>query len=187
MRRADARVPERGRVHVLVFDEPEAAVGAVRRLRREGFEVADVHSPFPLHGAEEALGLRPTRIALATLVGGLVGGIGKLGFEAWVHVVDWPMNIGGKSDTALPALVPVTFEITVLVAAFATLGALFLRRRLFPRLVPAPAPRQPHPRVTDDRFALLVVERDASFAPERFHRLCEALRPVEVVEGWRTA
>lgn len=187
MGRTDVHVPERGRVHMLVFDEPEATIGAVRRLRSEGFEVADVHSPFPLHGADEALGLRPTRIALATLIGGLVGGIGKLGFEAWVHIVDWPMNIGGKSDTALPALVPVTFEITVLLAAFATLGTLFLRRRLFPRLVPAPAPRQPHPRVSDDRFAVLVVERDASYAPDRFRGLCEALRPVEVVEDWRTA
>lgn len=185
MRRTDSRVPERGRLHMLVFDEPEATLLAVRRLRGAGFEVADVHSPFPLHGMEEALGLRPTWIALATLVGGLVGGIGKLGFQGWVHVVDWPMNIGGKPDTALPALVPVTFELTVLVAAFTTLGALFLRRRLFPRLVPAPAPRQPHPRATDDRFAVLVVERDASFAPEVFKRLCEALRPVEVVEDWR--
>lgn len=187
MRRTDGRVPERGRLHMLVFDEPEATVDAVRRLRGEGFFVADVHSPFPLHGVDEALGLRPTRIALATLIGGLVGGFGKLAFQGWVHVVDWPMNIGGKPDTALPALVPVTFELTVLVAAFATLGTLFLRRRLFPRLVPAPAPRQPHPRVTDDRFAVLVVERDGSFAPERFRRLVEALRPVELVEDWRVA
>ena len=187
MRATDERTPDRGRVHMLVFDEPGATVAAVRRLRAEGFAVADVHSPFPLHGADEALGLAPTRIALATLIGGLVGGIGKLGFEGWVHIVDWPMNIGGKSDTALPALVPVTFEITVLLAAFATLGALFLRRRLFPRLVPAPAPRQPHPRVTDDRFAVLVVERDGSFDPGRFLRLCAALRPVEVVEDWRVA
>lgn len=187
MRRTEEKVPERGRVHMLVFDEPEATVAAVRRLRGAGFDVADVHSPFPLHGADEALGLRPTRIALATLVGGLVGGIGKLAFQAWVHVVDWPMNIGGKTDTALPALVPVTFELTVLVAAFATLGALFLRRRLFPRLVPAPAPRQPHPRVTDDRFAVLVVEHDASFAPDRFRSLVEALSPVELVEDWRVA
>lgn len=183
----EGRPPERGRVHVLVFDEPEATVGAVRRLRDEGFEVADVHSPFPLHGADEALGLRPTRIALATLVGGLAGGLGKLAFQGWVHVVDWPMNIGGKPDTALPALVPVTFELTVLVAAFATLGALFFRRRLFPRLVPAPAPRQPHPRVTDDRFAVLVVERDGGFSPERFRTLCLALGPCEVVEDWRVA
>ncbi len=187
MRPTDEHTPERGRVHMLVFDEPEATLGAVRRLRGEGFDVADVHSPFPLHGAEEALSLRPTRIALATLLGGLAGGLGKLLFQGWVHVVDWPMNIGGKPDTALPALVPVTFELTVLVAAFATLGTLFLRRRLFPRLVPAPAPRQPHPRVTDDRFAVLVVERDGSFAPDRFRDLCQALRPVEVVEDWRTA
>lgn len=187
MRGTDEHAPERGRVHMLVFDEPEATLGAVRRLRGEGFDVADVHSPFPLHGAEEALSLPPTRIALATLLGGLAGGLGKLAFQGWVHVVDWPMNIGGKPDTALPALVPVTFELTVLVAAFATLGTLFARRRLFPRLVPAPAPRQPHPRVTDDRFAVLVVERDASFAPDRFRRLCEALRPIEVVEDWRTA
>ena len=187
MARTEMGLPERGRLHMLVFDEPGATLGAVRRLRSEGFEVADVHSPFPLHGAEEALGLRPTRIALATLVGGLIGGLGKLAFQGWVHVVDWPMNIGGKPDTALPALVPVTFELTVLVAAFATLGTLFLRRRLFPRLVPAPAPRQPHPRMTDDRFAVLVVERDASFSPNRFQVLCQSLRPVEVVEDWRVA
>ena len=181
MRRAEEQVPERGRVHMLVFDEAETTLGAVRRLREEGFEVADVYSPFPLHGADEALGLRPTRIALATLVGGLVGGVGKLGFEAWVHVVDWPMNIGGKSDTALPALVPVTFEITVLLAAFATLGALFLRRRLFPRLVPAPAPRQPHPR--SHRRRRLRSTRLRSRTPRRstrlhrYHRSQKSLRP----------
>ena len=174
-------------VHALVFDDPERTVAAVRALRGAGFVVPDVHSPFPVHGLEEALGLPPTRLALATLVGGLLGGSLKLFFQSWVHIVDWPMNIGGKSDTALPALVPVTFEITVLLAAFATLGTLFLRRRLFPRLVPAPAPRQPHPRVTDDRFAVLVVERDASYAPDRFRGLCQTLRPVEVVEDWRTA
>lgn len=187
MARTEGTAPERGRVHVLVFDEPEATLQAVRRLRREGFDVADVHSPFPLHGADEALGLRPTRIALATLVGGLVGGIGKLVFQTWVHVVDWPMNIGGKPDTSLPALVPVTFELTVLIAAFATIGALFFRRRLFPRLAPAHVPSQPHPRVTDDRFAVLVVEGDAGFAPDRFRKLVEALSPVELVEDWRVA
>lgn len=187
MAHTEARAPERGRVHLLVFDAPAATVGAVRRLRDEGFEVAEVYSPFPIHGIDEAMALRPTRIALATLIGGLIGGVGKMVFQGWVHVVDWPMNIGGKPDTALPALVPVTFELTVLIAAFATLGALFLRRRLFPRLVPAPAPSQPHPRVTDDRFAVLVVERDGSFAPDRFRRLCEALRPLELVEDWRVA
>jgi hypothetical protein len=167
-----------------VFDAPGKTLEAVKRLRAEGFDVGDVHTPFPVHGMDDALGLRPTRLAWATLVGGLLGGSLKLFFQTWVHVVDWPMNIGGKPDVSLPALVPVTFEITVLLAAFATLGALFVRRRLFPRLRPAEGPRQPHPRVTDDRFVVLVVEHDAAFSPQRFRALTAACRPVEVIEGW---
>jgi hypothetical protein len=178
-------VIERRRVHLLVFDDPETTLHAVRRLRREGFDVGDVHSPFPIHGIEEALGMRPTRLAWATLIGGLLGGSLKLIFQTWVHVVDWPMNIGGKPDVSLPALVPVTFELTVLLAAFFTLGALFLRRRLYPRPRPERAPRQPHPRVTDDRFAVLVLEHDAAFSARRFRTVAAELGAEEVVEGWR--
>lgn len=177
---------EEGRLHALVFDEPHRTLEAVRRLRAAGFEVGEVHSPFPLHGMDDALSLPPSRLAIATLVGGLLGGSLKLLFQGWVHVVDWPMNIGGKPDTALPALVPVTFEITVLVAAFFTLGALFLRRRLFPRLRPERAASQPDLRVTDDRFVVLVVERDASFAPERFASVVAGLSPERVIEEGRT-
>ena len=173
-------------VHALVFDDPERTVAAVRTLRGAGFVVPDVHSPFPVHGLEEALELPPTRLALATLVGGLLGGSLKLFFQSWVHIVDWPMNIGGKSLFSLPAIVPITFEITVLVAAFATLGALFSRRRLYPRLRPEEAPSQPLRRATDDRFVVLVEERDAGFAPDTFRRLCASLGPSEVIAPWRT-
>lgn len=174
----------RRRMHALVFDDPERTLAAVRSLRSEGFDVADVHTPFPVHGMEDALGLPPTRLAWATLVGGLAGGSLKLLFQTWVHVVDWPMNIGGKPDVSLPALVPVTFEITVLVAAFATLGALFVRRRLYPRLRPERVRRQPHPRATDDRFVVLVNEHDGGFSPQRFRSLCAAMGPEEVIEEW---
>ena len=173
-------------IHALVFEDPEHTLAAVRALRGEGFIVPDVHSPFPVHGMEEALGLRPSRLALATLVGGVMGGSLKLFFQSWVHIYDWPMNIGGKSPFSLPALVPITFEITVLIAAFFTLGALFVRRRLYPRLRSEAVPTQPSPRATDDRFVVLVEERDAGFAPDRFRRLCATLAPVEVVMPWRT-
>jgi hypothetical protein len=180
------RTLERRRVHALVFDGPEATLEAVKRLRTEGFDVGDVHSPFPVHGMEQALGLGPTRLAWATLVGGLTGGTLKLVFQSWVHIVDWPMNIGGKPDFSLPALVPVTFELTVLVAAFATLGALFVRRRLYPRARPERAPRQPHPGVTDDRFVVLVMERDGAFSSRRFRSLCGALGVQELIEAGRS-
>jgi len=173
-------------IHALVFEDPERTVAAVRALRGAGFVVPDVHSPFPLHGIEAALGLPPSRLALATLVGALLGGSLKLCFQSWVHIFDWPMNIGGKSPFSLPALVPITFEVTVLVAAFFTLGALFLRRGLYPRLRPEESPSQPLRRVTDDRFVVLVEERDGGFAPEHFRRLCATLAPTEVIMPWRT-
>ncbi|MEO8587133.1 MAG: DUF3341 domain-containing protein [Acidobacteriota bacterium] len=176
----------RRRIHTLAFEHPGATLEAVHRLRAEGFEVHDVFSPFPLHGMDEALGLAGTRLGFATLVGGLFGAAIAFGFQVWTHAIDWPLIIGGKSPLALPAQVPVSFELTILCAAFATVGGLLVRRRLFPRLTGERPLSQPDPRVTDDRFVVLVVERNASFSPARFHELGRALGSVEIVEGWRT-
>lgn len=172
----------RRRVHALSFDDPSRTLEAVRRLKAGGFEVFDVHSPFLVHGMGEALGLSPSRLGWATFVGGLFGGAVAFGFQIWTHAIDWPLMIGGKSPLAFPAQVPVGFELTVLFAAFATVGGLLARRRLFPRAEPA---AQPHPAVTDDRFVVLVVERDAGFSSSRFHALLPSLGPIEVSEGWR--
>ncbi|MBK6407426.1 MAG: DUF3341 domain-containing protein [Holophagales bacterium] len=106
------------------------------------------------------------------------------GFQAWTHAIDWPLVIGGKSPLALPAQVPVSFELTVLFAAFATVGTLLARRRLFPA-VRRDAALAAGPGVTDDRFVVLVVERDAGFRPARSGSWLASLGPVEAVEGWR--
>ncbi len=181
LRRAEGT---RRRIHALVFETPGDTLGAVRRLREEGFEVHDVYSPFALHGIDEALGLRRSRLGIATLLGGLFGGGSAFAFQVWTHAIDWPLVIGGKTPLALPAQVPVSFELTVLFAAFATMGGLVVRRRLLPRLTPEPV-AQPDPRVTDDRFVVLVVERDASFSPARFRAVAASLHPVALREGWR--
>ena len=176
----------RRRIHTLAFERPEKTLAAVRRLREEGFEVHDVFSPFPVHGMDEALGLSESRLGLATLAGGLFGCAVAFGFQVWTHAIDWPLVIGGKSPLALPAQIPVSFELTVLCAAIATVGGLLVRRRLFPRLSPASPPAQPDPRITDDRFVVLVVERDATFSPSSFHALGRLLGSVDIVEGWRS-
>ncbi len=174
----------RRRVHAVSFGAAGEALAAVRRLRSEGFEVHDVHTPFPVHGMEEALGLPPSRLGRITLAGGLLGGTVAFAFQAWTHAVDWPLVIGGKSPLALPAQVPVSFELTILFAALSTALGLLVRAGLFPRADGRPA-AQPHPAVTDDRFVVLVVERDGGFSAARLARVLESLRPVEVVEGWR--
>jgi hypothetical protein len=176
---------DRQRVHGVVFDDPEHALSAVKTLRSEGFEVLEVYSPFPVHGMEEAMGLRKTRLPYATFVGGFAGCSLGLGFQLWTHTVDWPLDIGGKSDAAIPGLIPVTFEITVLLAAIATVAALIFRGRLFPPIRPRKAPCIPPPGVTDNQFAVMVLERDAGFKPDKFVTTCRALSAQEVTVQWR--
>lgn len=183
--RRSRRGLERSRAHTVAFTDPDAAIAAVRRLGALGFVVSDAYTPFPVHGMDEALGLRPTRLPLATLVGGVAGGSLALSFMIWTHAYDWPLNIGGKSDLSLPGIIPVAFELTVLLAAFATVSALFLRGRLWPRLRGETAPGQPHPAVTDDRFVLVVEERDGSFDRARFRAACADLGAAAVTEDWK--
>lgn len=179
-----APMGSRRRIHTMVFDDPSLTLNAVQKLRADGFEVDDVHTPYAVHGMDEALGLPDTRLGLATLAGGLAGGCLAFGFQIWTHAIDWPLTIGGKSPLALPAQVPVSFELTVLFAALATVGSLLFRRRLFPRFIFEP-PTQPSLAVTDDRFVVLIVERDAGFRPVRFREMARELGSVDSVEGWR--
>ena len=106
-----------------------------------------------------------------------------LGFQAWSSVVDWPLNIGGKSYLALPALVPVTFELGVLLAAFATVTALVIWSRLRPRGKTPDS--QPLAGASDDRFVILVREDDAGFDPVAFRAATHRLGIEDVIEGWK--
>ena len=176
----------RHRIHALVFGDPEGCLEATKRLAGEGYAIADVHTPFPLHGLEHVRGFSPPGVAAPTLVGGTVGLLFAIGLQLYTHAFAWPLNIGGKTFTALPSLVPVAFELTVLVAGFFTVGALLLRARLWPRIRGgAVPPLQPHPAVNDDKFVILVAEAESSFSPARFHALLGELRPEAVHEAWR--
>lgn len=182
--REATREGTRRRLHAVSFDDPRRTLQAVRALRAAGFEVHDVHSPFPIHGIEEALGLPPSRLGRTALAGGILGGAAAFSLQVWTHAFDWPLVIGGKSALALPSQVPVSFELTVLFAAIATVVGLLARRRLFPRIGHRP-PTQPGPAVTDDRFVVVVVERDASYSAARLEAIVAQLHPVEMTEGWR--
>lgn len=180
--RWDRRAGERARFHAVVYDDDFATVAAAGRMHALGYRVADVLSPFPLHGIDEAIGLRPTRLSAATLAGGIAGAVLGLGFQAWVSVVDWPMNIGGKSDLALPALMPITFEVAVLLAAIATVAALVVSNRLRPSGRALDGPLEG---VSDDRFVIVVHETDGRFDVARFRALAHETGAARVIEGWR--
>ncbi len=177
----------RHRRHLVIFDDPEKTIAAVKHLRRVGFIVEDVHTPFPLHGLDEALGLAETRLPWITFIGGAIGCLLGLGLQIWTHAVDWPLDIGGKSNVAFPATIPVAFETTILLAAFSTVIALFVRSRLFPGLGRGAPRSQPIARVSDDRFVVVVREQDGSFSSARFKSLCLTHHPESIVEEEESA
>lgn len=140
-------------------------LAAVRSAREAGFAVHDVYTPYPVHGMDEAMGLPRSRLSVVCFLCGLAGGSLALAFMSWCSTVSWPANVGGKSFLALPALVPVTFEVIVLTAALGTVLALFARCGLWP----GKAPDLPDARVTDDRYVLALAVDPGSAARAREH------------------
>jgi multisubunit Na+/H+ antiporter MnhG subunit len=100
------------------FATPEALVDATQKMREKGYAGMDTYSPYPLHGGSEALGLPPSRVPFIALSGGLTGLVLALAMQTFMNTIDYPLNVGGRPLLSLPAWVPVTFEMAVLLAAF---------------------------------------------------------------------
>jgi hypothetical protein len=116
------------------FEREHALFDAVRVLRSKGHHGLDLHSPYPLHGADEALGLRRSTVPLVALVAGVVGAVSGYLLQVYVNGIAWPLNVGGRPPHSAPAFIPVTFELGVLFSALAIfLGLLFAYFR-FPRV-----------------------------------------------------
>ena len=132
------------------FAEPEQLLHAVTHLRAAGHRVLDTYTPFPVHGMDEAMGLRPSRLPRACLAFAALGLALAAGLQIWTSAVDYPLIMGGKPLLAIPAFIPVAFELTVLLAGLGVVASFFLVARMRPRF------RIPdlHPGANDDRFIL---------------------------------
>ena len=133
-----------------VFETEAAVVAAADAARRAGHFIHDAYVPYPVHGLDHAMGLPPSalgKICFRFAAGGLSL---ALGFEYWASRFDWPMNVGGKSFSASPALMPIAFELTVLFAALGSVATFLVIRRLTPSKNPTLARLGG----LDDRFVL---------------------------------
>src|SRR5262249_35085841 len=97
-------------------ETPAALTHACAALREAGYENSDAHTPFPVHGLEKAMGLRPSRMPWIVLGGATFGFLGSIALAWFTQVADYPQNISGKPPIAFQAYVPVFFELTVLCA-----------------------------------------------------------------------
>ncbi len=166
------------RIFMGVFEREEDILGATHAARARGWTIVDIYSPYAVHGLDRAAGFAPSRLPWICLVLALVGAGLKTWFEFWTTAISWPINVAGKPWNSLPAFIPVTFEVMVLFAGVGTVIALFITVGLWP----GKRARLPHPRVTDDRFALLIEEGDAVFDPAEAAALCAGFHAVHTEE-----
>lgn len=108
------------------FPDPETLVEAARRTTQAGYRRLDAYSPFPVEGLADALRLPPSRLPFAVLGGGITGGLLGFMMQYYATVFDLPLNIGGKPLLSWPAYIPITFELTILLAAFGGVIGLFV-------------------------------------------------------------
>jgi len=149
------------------FRDEHGVREAVQRLRGQGYRIYDVYTPYPVHGLDQIMGVRPSRLPLVGLIAGLVGLTSALGFQFYAAVFDWSLNVGGKPANSTLAFLPITFELTVLFAGLATAGAFLMRAGLFPgaRVVLFAEG------TTEDVFAVVLRRRDATFDAGEARRL----------------
>ena len=160
------------------FTNEDDLKGSAAEARLRGFEIYDVFSPFPVHGIDTAVGLKPSRLTWAAFTGGVVGLLTAVILQTWTSAYDWALNVGGKPVNTVLLWVPVSFELTVLFAGLTVVFTLFFICGLSPF-----SKRKSLPRVNDDRFVLVLQHADSSFSSDKANELFEKYNAESVIEG----
>lgn len=161
------------------YETPQAVYIAAKIIRKSGYKLWDVFTPFPVHGLDKAMGLPASRLPWMVLIAGITGCISISVFMIWVSVYDYPLNIGGKSVWSILAFVPPAFEITILFSALTAVFGMFWLNKL---------PRFNHPlfnskrfeRVTNDRFFIVIDHNDKLFNLQETRILLEKTGSINI-------
>ena len=134
------------------FDEEGVLFDAVKKVRKSGYKLHDVYTPFPIHGLDKAMGLRDTSIHTAGFLYAIFGTTTAFSFMTWAFTADWQLNIGGKPHFAIPAWIPIMFEFTVLCACV----GMVITFCYLCQLAPFVRKHHFHLRATDDKFVMVI-------------------------------
>ncbi len=161
------------------YDTPGELVAAARRVRDAGYTDFDCFSPFPVHGIDEAMGIKRTILPVVIFFGGCLGCTGALYLQWWMNAYNWPWNISGKPAWSIPANIPIGFEGTILISVLTAFFGMWIMNKL---------PQVWHPffrlerfgRVTDDAFLLGIEAKDQRFDLEKTTELLKDAGALEI-------
>jgi len=179
-------------LYLAEYDTPNAIAQAAMKVRDAGYKIWDCHTPYAMHGMDEAMGLGPTRIGVVSFIFGMLGVATAVFMMQYTNAFSfnlmnigagYPLVVGGKPPGAFPSMVPIMFELGILLTGFATLFGLLGLIKL---------PMHNHPifesdrfeAATDDKFFISIEASDEKFDLERTKALLEATHPtyLELVE-----
>jgi hypothetical protein len=163
------------------FETPGAIMAAAEKVRDAGYRRWDVHTPFPVHGMDHAMGLRRSKVPRFTLVGGLTGFTTGMLMIWWMGGVDYPLIVGGKPLFSPLFAFPPSYELTILLASFGSIIGMFVLNRLAMHYHPVIKHGQAN-RVTSDRFFVVIDARDPEFHPTKTREFLLATGATEVSE-----
>jgi hypothetical protein len=142
-------------IHVL-YNDDDVLMDAVKQTRKAQHHIEEIFTPFPVHGLDKAMGLEPTRLAMAAFIYGLVGLGVATAMMNFIMIEDWPQDIGGKPSFSyienMPAFVTIMFELTIFFAAHLMVITFYMRSKLWP----FKQAENPDVRTTDDHFLMEV-------------------------------
>jgi hypothetical protein len=159
-----------------IFDDEDVLLHAVEGIREKGVKIHEVYSPFPVHGLDEALGYSRSRLPIAAFMFGLLGTTLALTMQFWMMGVDWPMIIGGKNFTPLVTFIPVTFELTVLLASLGMVATFMV----VSNLKPYGSPRTFDLRSTDDKHVMAIELAKNATSEDEISKILSDAGAVEV-------
>ena len=165
-----------------VYDDVNAFMGAAAQVRDTGYTKWDCHTPYPVHGLDQAMGLKPSPVPYICLTSGFVGASLAMLMQWWMDAKDYPIIVGGKAFFSWPAFVPITFELFVLFAATSIMVSLIVLCKLWRWHSPL-YDADVMAEVTRDRFAVVLGAEDKQFNETQAKALlantgCKDIRPL---------
>jgi len=160
-----------------VYEDEDVLLHAVKEVRSSGVKIHEVYSPYPVHGLDEVLGYKRSKLPIAAFLFGVLGTSLALTMQFYMMRFDWPMIIGGKDYAAVPDFIPVTFEVTVLLAAFGMVGVFMISSNLKPWA----QPRIFDVRITDDKHVMAIdIANNSSMDLEKIQEILKSSGATEV-------
>jgi hypothetical protein len=163
-----------------LFDSPDAIINAASETSKSGYTKYDVNTPYPVHGMDRAMQLKPSRLGFFAMAFGLLGAVSAIGFMTWVTLIEYPLVIGGKPFWSWPAFVPVSFELTVLLASVLSIVAMIVIYFKFPNNAHPLHDTKYMKAVSSDKFGINIQADDPKFDEEVITEFLKSLGSKEI-------